>query len=131
MAETTLHVEIVAADRLVWSGEATMVSARTAEGDIGVLVDHAPVLSVMHGGAVEITEPSGTKFRAAVSDGFISVAANRVSVLAERVQLAEEIDASQARAELDEVTAAAESSDDPEVVARLRFAQGRVDALTK
>ena len=41
-----LQVELVAADRTVWSGEATMVIARTVEGDIGVLRGHAPVLSL-------------------------------------------------------------------------------------
>ena len=131
MSNGTLRVELVAADRLVWSGEATMVMARTVEGDIGVLVGHAPVLSVMHGGALRITEASGNVVRAAVSDGFVSVAADRVSILADRVELADEIDASAARSDLDEAAAAAAGSEDPAVAAKLRFAQGRVDALTK
>ena len=42
-----LQVELVAADRTVWSGEATMVIARTVEGDIGILRGHAPVLSLL------------------------------------------------------------------------------------
>ena len=46
-----LQVELVSADRLVWSGEAVMVIAKTAEGDIGILRNHAPVLSVMVEGA--------------------------------------------------------------------------------
>ena len=40
-----LQVEVVSADRLVWSGEATMVIARTTEGDVGILPNHAPMLS--------------------------------------------------------------------------------------
>ena len=54
-----LQVELVAADRLVWSGEATMVIARTAEGDIGILRNHAPVLSVLVEGVVEIQTDDG------------------------------------------------------------------------
>ena len=45
MAE--LHVEVVSAEREVWSGEATQVLARTSEGDIGILPGHEPVLAVL------------------------------------------------------------------------------------
>ena len=54
-----LTVELVAADRMVWSGEATMVIARTVEGDIGVLRGHAPVLSLLTEAVVEITAEDG------------------------------------------------------------------------
>ena len=50
MADSLLQVELVSADRLVWSGEAKMVIARTVEGDIGILPNHAPMLSVAHRG---------------------------------------------------------------------------------
>ena len=51
MAETDqLQVELVSADRTVWSGQAKMVIARTAEGDIGVLRNHTPVLSLLRRG---------------------------------------------------------------------------------
>ncbi len=59
MADTTLRVELVAADRLVWSGEATMVIARTTEGDIGVLPGHAPNLSLLVDGVVDIRTTEG------------------------------------------------------------------------
>ena len=47
-----LKVELVAADRTVWSGEATMVIARTTEGELGVLPGHAPLLGELAGGGV-------------------------------------------------------------------------------
>jgi len=50
-----MQVELVAADRLVWSGEATMVIARTTEGDVGILPNHAPMLSTMVHGIVDVT----------------------------------------------------------------------------
>ena len=50
----TLQVEVVAADRLVWSGTATVVNARTAGGEIGILANHMPVLSLLDPGAVEV-----------------------------------------------------------------------------
>ena len=81
-----LQVELVSADRLVWSGEATMVIAKTAEGDIGILRNHAPVLSVMVEGAVEI-QTEGDTVVAAVDAGFLSVADDRVSILSEHAEL--------------------------------------------
>ena len=60
-AETAhdLHVELVAADRTVWSGGASMVIARTVEGDVGVLRGHSPLLSLLTDAAVEISTPDG------------------------------------------------------------------------
>lgn len=129
MSDKTLQVEVVAADRLVWSGQAVMVQARTAEGDIGVLADHAPVLSVLLGGVVEITEAGGSRVFAAVSDGFLSVANNRVSVLCDRADLAASINRSAAQAELDALEAA--GGDTPAHLAAYRHALARVMASQK
>ena len=54
-ADGLLHVELVAPDRTVWSGEADMVIARTIEGDVGVLRGHAPLLSLLTDAVVEIS----------------------------------------------------------------------------
>jgi F-type H+-transporting ATPase subunit epsilon len=129
MSDKTLQVEVVAADRLVWSGAATMVQARTAEGDIGVLADHAPVLSVLRGCAVEITQEGGSTVFAAVGDGFLSVANNRVSILADRAELATNINKIAAQAELDALTGA--DSEPEGDGSALRLAQARVDAAQK
>ena len=129
MSDKTLQVEVVAADRLVWSGQAVMVQARTAEGDIGVLANHAPVLSVLLGGVVEITEAGGSRVFAAVSDGFLSVANNRVSVLCDHADLGANINPSQAQAELDALEA--EGGDTPAAGAARRHAQARVSAAQR
>src|SRR3712207_2625169 len=84
MAGKTMQVELVAADRLVWSGEATMVIARTTEGDVGILPDHAPMLSLLVDGVVDVTTSEGETWVAAVDAGFLSVAANRISRSEER-----------------------------------------------
>ena len=73
-----MQVELVAADRLVWSGEASMVIARTTEGDVGILPDHAPMLSLMVDGVVDVTTTAGETWLAAVDAGFLSVAGNRI-----------------------------------------------------
>jgi F-type H+-transporting ATPase subunit epsilon len=105
MPENTLTVEIVAADRLVWSGESTCVNARTAGGEIGILANHMPVLSLLAPGAVEVDTPDGETFTVAVDEGILSVANNRVSVLASHAELADDIDLATARAELEEARA--------------------------
>lgn len=97
----TLQVELVAAERVVWSGEASFVVARTADGELGALPGHSPVLSVLKPSVVEIEAVDGGRVKAAVSDGFLSIANDRVSILSEVADLAEEIDAEAAKAERD------------------------------
>jgi F-type H+-transporting ATPase subunit epsilon len=122
-----LQVELVAADRTVWSGEATMVIARTVEGDIGILRGHAPVLSLLADAVVEIEAEDGETVTAAVDGGFISVAHDRVSILSEHAVLAADIDVSAERSELE--AAQADDSDDAE--ARVRRAEARIRAAER
>ena len=124
-----LHVELVAADRLVWSGEATMVIARTTEGDVGILPNHAPMLSVVIEGVVDIQTDEGETWVAAVDAGFLSVANNRNSVLAERAEMSHEIDLEKARHDLERAKAAGENDD---VAAEAyRRAAARIRAVEK
>jgi len=102
VSDETLQVELVAADRLVWSGEATVVNARTAGGEIGILANHMPILSLLAAGVVEVETSDGETWVAAVDEGFISVAGNRVSILASHAEMASDINVDQARRELDE-----------------------------
>jgi F-type H+-transporting ATPase subunit epsilon len=118
MAQTdsrkAIQVELVAADRVVWSGQATEVLARTVSGDLGILPGHAPLLSVLVAGVVEIKPVDGEAVRAAVDDGFLSVADNHISILSEDAFLASEIDAAAVKADLD----AARADDDDAAVRR-------------
>ena len=124
-----LQVELVAADRTVWSGQATMVIARTVEGDLGVLRGHAPLLSLLTDAVVEITGEDGEVVVAAVDGGFLSVAADRVSILSERAVLAEEIDVDAARAELERDPDGDVADDESE--RRIRRAEARIRAAEK
>ena len=81
----TLKVELVSPTQRVWSGQATSVSARTVEGDIGVLTDHAPLFGVLVDGEVSIKGVDGSTTAFNVSGGFLSVSNNRVSILTETV----------------------------------------------
>ncbi len=124
-----LQVELVSADRLVWSGEATMVIARTTEGDLGVLPGHAPVLSLLIEGIVDITTADKETWIAAVDAGFLSVAHNRVSILAEHAEMSHEIDLEKARGDLERAKTAGELLADPEEA--VRRAEARIRAVEK
>ena len=83
MSDTKLTVEVVSPEKRVWSGEATSVSARTVDGDIGILVNHIPLLGVLVPGVVSIKSADGSKTDFNMAGGFISVNKNRVSILGE------------------------------------------------
>ena len=80
MAE--LQVELVAVDREVWSGEATQVSARTTEGEIGILPGHEPILAILAKGEVRVTTTDGATVTANAEDGFLSVSQDVVTIVA-------------------------------------------------
>ena len=117
-----LQVELVAADRVVWSGQAREIIARTVDGDLGVLSGHAPLLSLLVPGVVEIMPAEGTEVvRAAVHDGFLSVADNHVSILSEDIFLADEIDAAAVRSEIELARAEGDTDKERRAEAKLRL----------
>jgi F-type H+-transporting ATPase subunit epsilon len=82
-----LQVELVSADRKVWSGQASMVVARTVEGEMGVLPGHAPVLAVLAPGEIRITPTDGSAVVASSEGGFLSVEHDRVTVVSDSAAL--------------------------------------------
>ena len=127
MADESSHqldVELVAADRTVWTGQGTMVLARTADGDVGILPHHAPLLGTLADGAVLIRQESGDPIVAVVHGGFLSVANNRVGILAEECDLAKDIDLAEAEQSLQ----AARGSDDDGAAHQVRRAEARIRA---
>ena len=77
-----LQVTVVSAVAEVWSGEATMVVARTTEGEIGILAGHEPTLGVLAAAEVRITTVDGQKVTASAEDGFLSVDNDQVTIVA-------------------------------------------------
>ncbi|MFF2807610.1 F0F1 ATP synthase subunit epsilon [Streptomyces sp. RGM 3693] len=125
MAE--LHVELVAADRQIWSGEASLVVARTSSGDIGVMPGHQPLLGVLQSGPVTIrtTGESGDgTVVAAVHGGFISFADNKLSLLAEVAELSDEIDVQRAERALERAKSEADAAAERRADVRLRAVAG-------
>lgn len=79
-----LHVQVVAVEERIWSGDAEMLVARTTEGELGVLPGHAPLLGLLkEPSQVRVKLAGGEQLAYDVSGGFLSVDANGVTVLAE------------------------------------------------
>lgn len=123
-----MQVELVSAERRLWSGEAEMVVARTTEGEIGILPGHAPVLGELVSGVLRIIQPGGAEVVAAIHSGFLSVSATGVSVLADIAELAEDIDLERAQAAYDKAQHTITGDDDTEAKAALDRAVARLKA---
>ena len=120
MAE--LDVALVAADREVWSGKASLVVAKTTDGDVGIMPQHQPILSLLKPSVITIRTvvdgAPGETLRAALHGGFISVANDRVSLLSEAAELVEEIDADRAQEALTRARAGEFGADSEAAAAR-------------
>lgn len=100
MAEIT--VELVSVERKLWSGQATILTAETTEGEIGVLPGHEPMLGqLVEHGVVTVRPVDGDRRVAAVQGGFLSVSGEKVTVLADWAVWADEVDRAQTEADAD------------------------------
>ncbi len=95
-SRNTLHVEVVTAERELYRGDATMVNAPGSEGQLGILPQHAALLTMLKPGAMRI-QLNDAEEPLFISGGFLEVNNNVVTVLADTAEYAEEID--EARAE--------------------------------
>ncbi len=96
-----LFCRIITPEKMVYDGEADLVVARIADGDVGVMVDHAPVVSTAEVGDVRVRE--GEELHVfATSDGFFKVADNLVQILVEEAVEAGEIDTDAAGNQVEE-----------------------------
>lgn len=98
-----IHVEIVTPTAVAFKGEATTVEAPGFLGEFGVLEGHTPFLSVVRPGLVTIHSASGD-MRFVVGIGFVEAGPDRLVVLTEQVERAEDVDKDAARKELEAAT---------------------------
>ncbi|NBR93774.1 MAG: F0F1 ATP synthase subunit epsilon [Actinobacteria bacterium] len=78
-----LRVEVVTPEKKIFSGEASMVQARTLAGDLGILPGHISLLGVLVDGEVVVKETNGQSTTFTINGGFLSVNKDRVSILGE------------------------------------------------
>ena len=101
MADKTFHLEIVTPKRIVFKGEVTSFSAPGVDGGFQVLHSHAPLLASVKIGKVKISAVGGNEVHYAISGGFVEVRENKVILLAETAERADEIDVDRVKAARD------------------------------
>ncbi|MBM3134016.1 MAG: F0F1 ATP synthase subunit epsilon [Chloroflexi bacterium] len=92
-----LRLEIVTAERQIFAEDVDMVVAPGIEGELGILPHHAPLLTTLKPGELRIKK-SGEEILLAVTGGFMEVLPDRVTILADAAERAEEIDLARAEA---------------------------------
>jgi F-type H+-transporting ATPase subunit epsilon len=93
-----LNLEIVTPEKKVLSEPVDSVTVPTASGEIGILTNHAPLISSLRPGILSYSQ-GGTTAKLVISGGFVEVRANNVSILADIAENAAEVDTEAARAE--------------------------------
>jgi F-type H+-transporting ATPase subunit epsilon len=96
----TFHFELVSPEKLLFSGDVEAVVVPGIEGQFTVMKDHAPVMTIMKAGIVEIDETSAKKTRLFVRGGFADVAGGGLTILAEQAMPLEQLDAAQLAAQI-------------------------------
>jgi F-type H+-transporting ATPase subunit epsilon len=122
-----LQVELVSPERILFSGEAEMVIARTTGGDIAFLTGHAPFVGVLGIGVVTIQLTGGGRERAAVHGGFVEVRDNKVIILSDVAELSDHIDVERAREARERAQERLRADHDAENEAALRRAHVRLE----
>jgi F-type H+-transporting ATPase subunit epsilon len=88
----TIHIDIVSAEGEVYSGDATMVFAPAAGGEIGIAPRHAPLLTALKPGEVRVQTPAGEELLFWVGGGGIEVQPHKVTILADTAARAKDLD---------------------------------------
>lgn len=124
-----LAVELVSPERTLFSGEATIVRARTVGGgDIAFLPGHTPFVGALATWTVEITLAEGGSEIAAVHGGFVEVSNDHVKILTDLAELASTIDIERARRAEEKARAAITKGDEAEAEGALARATARLAA---
>jgi F-type H+-transporting ATPase subunit epsilon len=127
-----MHVELVSPERILYSGEAEMVVARTVDGgDIAFLPGHAPFLGALEISVVKVRTEGGDEELAAVHGGFVHVRDNAVIILSDVAELAGDIDVDRARRAKEALERDGMAKDDAECAAALARAHVRLELASR
>ena len=78
-----MHVEVITPEKQVFAGEAKVVSLPGSDGSLGILDNHAPLITTLREGTVKVTEAGGQVHELSVKGGTVEVLNNKVTILAE------------------------------------------------
>ena len=123
-----MQVELVSPEKVVFSGEATQVITRTLSGEVAFLANHAPFVGALTENHTRITLADGSQLDVAVHGGFVQVGGNKVSILSDIAELADDIDRPRALAAKERAEADLRGEDNDEAAAALARATARLNA---
>ena len=92
---STIRLDVVTAESAVYSDDVDVVIAPGVEGHLGILPHHTPLMTTLQPGELRVRK-GGEKFSLAISGGFLEVRPDRVIILADAAERAEEIDIARA-----------------------------------
>jgi F-type H+-transporting ATPase subunit epsilon len=131
----TFEIEIATPERLLAREKAVRAQIPAKDGYIGVLPDHASLLSELGIGAMTYTTPDDHRYSLAIRGGFLEIHENVVRVLSDIAEKGQEIDVAQAEKDLkkaqDEMVNPALGIDIAAALIAVRHAQARIDAARK
>ena len=130
-----MMLEIITAERQVFSDEVDMVVAPGIDGQLGILPRHAPLMTMLKPGELTVRKAGEEDMYVAVSGGFMEVLGNRVSILADACERSDEIDEERAQQAVqraqERLASRSEDMELERVMASLRRAQVRVDLVRR
>ncbi|MEC9280150.1 MAG: F0F1 ATP synthase subunit epsilon [Chloroflexota bacterium] len=130
-----MMLEIITAERQVFSDEVDMVVAPGIDGQLGILPRHAPLMTMLKPGELTVRKAGEEDLYVAVSGGFMEVLGNRVSILADACERSDEIDEERAQQAVqraqERLASRSEDMELERVMASLRRAQVRVDLVRR
>lgn len=130
-----VQFELVAPERLLMSQAVDMVVVPGTEGDFGVLPGHAPLISTVRPGIIDVHEAGAVTDRIFVAGGFAEVTPERCTVLAEEATRLLELDRGQIEADLktlrDDLAAARDDADRARLAERIAVGEAKLDALAR
>ncbi|MDE6710707.1 MAG: ATP synthase F1 subunit epsilon [Oscillospiraceae bacterium] len=88
----SFSLSVVTPEKVFFDGETTQIIVRTTDGDIGVLANHTSLVADLPSGPLKVKQEDGSWRIAAISTGLLKVGGNKVSILANAVEWADEID---------------------------------------
>jgi len=92
---SNIKLDVVTAEQVIWSDDVSMVIAPGVEGQLGILPHHTPLMTTLEVGEL-LVRKGGEEFSMAISGGFLEVRPDRVIVLADAAERADEIDLARA-----------------------------------
>jgi F-type H+-transporting ATPase subunit epsilon len=125
----TFHFDLVSPERMLFSGEVEQVDVPGAEGDFGVLAQHAPLVSMLRPGILVVLRPGEAPLRVVVGGGFAEVSPSGLTILAELAVPVDDFDRAQLAAQIKDAEEDVADAADDAARDKLRLKLAQLHAL--